>query len=152
MQSPIDLYFLDQFYWWMITPLFNMCYCVCNSCSHVSRTRQAWQVPYRVCNSWSAEKSRTRKHYQQIVSETSGYIPHLWYYSNKSRRVWKLPPAQNWAWLAVASISRCHGYGVKWRQIHQKSAMFLASAVWLKKDWRAFSRYSKAQWLPPPPI
>ena len=33
--------------------------------------------------------------------------------------------------------------------IRQKSAMFLASTVWLKKDWRAFSRYIKLSGLDP---
>ena len=60
--------------------------------------------------------------------------------------MWELPRAQNWAWLAVTTFRRCHRNGVRWRQIRQKSAMFLASTVWLKKDWRASSRYSKAQW------
>ena len=68
--------------------------------------------------------------------------------------MWKLPRAQNWAWLAVTTFSRCHRYGVKWREmasngvmIRQKSAMFLASTGWLNRDWRALSRYNRTQWF-----
>jgi hypothetical protein len=67
----------------------------------------------------------------------------------KTRGVWKLSWAQNWARSVVTTMRFSDQLPWKWRHMASKSAMFLATLFWLTRDRSRSSSYYTAQWCMP---